>query len=114
MPPSATGDGVGETRLEFQHRKAGACDVAARALARSRRDRELFETVEKDLDGLVVDRPAFDSEHDNQVTGRSETGGFVITRQGTVVTSIEGLPDDTLKAIAERLKPAGETNTEPL
>ena len=34
----------------------------------------------------------------DKVLGRSETGGFVISRRGTVVTSIEGLPNDTLGA----------------
>ena len=34
----------------------------------------------------------------DEVLGRSETGGFVISRRGSVVTSIEGLPNDTLKA----------------
>ena len=33
----------------------------------------------------------------DKVLGRSETGGFVISRRGTVVTSIEGLPNDTLR-----------------
>ena len=34
----------------------------------------------------------------DKVLGRSETGGFVISRRGSVVTSIEGLPNDTLRA----------------
>ena len=34
----------------------------------------------------------------DEVLGRSETGGFVISRRGSVVTSIEGLPNDTLRA----------------
>ena len=38
-----------------------------------------------------------ESETPQRVTGASETGGFVLTLRGTVVSSIEGLPDDTLK-----------------
>ncbi len=34
----------------------------------------------------------------DKVLGRSETGGFLISRRGRVVTSIEGLPNDTLRA----------------
>ncbi len=40
----------------------------------------------------------FESETPQRVTGVSETGRFVLTLGGTVVSSIEGLPDDTLKA----------------
>ena len=38
----------------------------------------------------------------DKVLGRSETGGFVISRRGTVVTSIEGLPNDTLGAYVSK------------
>ena len=40
----------------------------------------------------------FESETPRRVTGVSETGRFVLALHGTVVSSIEGLPGDTLKA----------------
>jgi hypothetical protein len=38
----------------------------------------------------------FDTEASDRVTGRGKGGGFRLSRQGAVVTSIEGLPDDKL------------------
>ena len=40
----------------------------------------------------------FESETPQRITGISETGRFELTLRGTVVSSIEGLPGDTLKA----------------
>jgi hypothetical protein len=39
---------------------------------------------------------AFDTTTSGMVTGRGKGGGFRLSRQGAVVTSIEGLPDDKL------------------
>jgi hypothetical protein len=40
----------------------------------------------------------FETETDSEVSGRAEGRRFRLTRNGTVFTSVEGLPDDTVKA----------------
>jgi hypothetical protein len=43
-----------------------------------------------------LDPAGFDTEASGTVTGRGKGGEFRLSRQGALVTSIEGLPDDKL------------------
>ena len=38
----------------------------------------------------------------NRAAGRSETGGFRLSLRGVTVTSVEGIPNDTLKDLKQR------------
>ena len=44
----------------------------------------------------------FDIETGNRATGRSETGRFRLSLRGATVTSVEGIPNDTLKDLKQR------------
>lgn len=44
----------------------------------------------------------FDIETGNRAAGRSETGGFRLSLRGATVTSVEGIPNDTLKDLKQR------------
>lgn len=64
----------------------------------SQADAERFFRLYREICAKKLPGARFESETAEKFEGESERGGFVVTRAGAVVTGIEGLPDDTLKA----------------
>lgn len=64
----------------------------------SEADAERFFKLYRNICAKKLPGARFDSETPEKFEGASERGGFVVTRAGAVVTGIEGMPDDTLKA----------------
>jgi hypothetical protein len=64
----------------------------------SEADAARFFKLYRDICAKKLPGARFDTETAEKFEGASERGGFVVTRAGAVVTGIEGMPDDTLKA----------------